>query len=576
MYEYLFSIMSNIRIKFSPKSGWVERRTPENGGLDLFSMGIPKTTVSGTAPGVDNDSASRYSIGSRWIDTSSDNEYVCTDATEGAAVWILTTSGSGGDPGGGGGVGGGADREASYILIGNTGSLPNERALTAGTGIDFTDGGAGGAFTASIDNDVVATLSGSTFSGAVIGQAGFSGSLTHLSDGTSYLVAGSNVTISTGSNGSVTIASSGGGGGGDGADPGVAYVTVGNTGSLANERALTGGTGINFTDGGANSTITAAIDDNVVATLSGSTFSGDVVAPGFSGSLTHLSDGTSYLVAGNNIFIVSGTDGSVTISGADGADPGAAYVTIGNTGSLANERSLAAGTGLSLVDGGANSSATFSIDDNVVATISGSTFTGAVIGEAGFSGSLTNLSDGTSYLVAGENVTITTASNGSVSIAAASGGGGGAGGPVGQTIEVALSSVSQSFYSNEVSYLPLRSGETDQVEFQFVTAVSGTQNISFMYAMSAAESNDVFLQFDSLSLGLGDDPTTAPTLGSSFTLTPGNDANIHSASNNENSSLQFSADSGNIVYCRLTRSGSDANDTHTGDFRILNIRAFTS
>jgi hypothetical protein len=43
---------------------------------------------------------------------------------------------------------------------------------------------------------------------------GLSGSLTRLTDGTSYLVAGANVTITTGSNGSVTIASTGGGGGG--------------------------------------------------------------------------------------------------------------------------------------------------------------------------------------------------------------------------------------------------------------------------------------------------------------------------------------------------------------------------
>ena len=38
-----------------------------------------------------------------------------------------------------------------------------------------------------------------------------SGSLTHLTDGSSYLIAGSNVTITTGSSGAVTIASSGGG-----------------------------------------------------------------------------------------------------------------------------------------------------------------------------------------------------------------------------------------------------------------------------------------------------------------------------------------------------------------------------
>jgi hypothetical protein len=54
----------------------------------------------------------------------------------------------------------------------------------------------------------VATVSGTTFTGATKHSAGLSGSLTNLTDGTSYLVAGSNVTITTGSNGAVTIAAS--------------------------------------------------------------------------------------------------------------------------------------------------------------------------------------------------------------------------------------------------------------------------------------------------------------------------------------------------------------------------------
>lgn len=44
-------------------------------------------------------------------------------------------------------------------------------------------------------------------------QGGLSGSLQHTSTGASYLVAGSNVTITSASNGQVTIASTGGGGG---------------------------------------------------------------------------------------------------------------------------------------------------------------------------------------------------------------------------------------------------------------------------------------------------------------------------------------------------------------------------
>ena len=60
---------------------------------------------------------------------------------------------------------------------------------------------------------------------------------------------------------------------------------------------------------------------------------------------------------------------------------------------------------------------------------------GVVSASLGYSGSLTRLTDGTSYLVAGSNVTITSASNGQVTIAASSGGGGGSG-PAGSNTEV--------------------------------------------------------------------------------------------------------------------------------------------
>lgn len=77
-----------------------------------------------------------------------------------------------------------------------------------------------GGNTVRFNQGVVASGSSSDnggFSLAVTGSAWLqtlSGSLTHLADGTSYLIAGSNVTITSGTNGSVTIASSGGGGGG--------------------------------------------------------------------------------------------------------------------------------------------------------------------------------------------------------------------------------------------------------------------------------------------------------------------------------------------------------------------------
>lgn len=52
--------------------------------------------TAAVAPTVDEDSGDGYAVGSRWIDTTADKEYVCLDATVGAAVWIETTQSGGG------------------------------------------------------------------------------------------------------------------------------------------------------------------------------------------------------------------------------------------------------------------------------------------------------------------------------------------------------------------------------------------------------------------------------------------------------------------------------------------------
>ena len=115
---------------------------------------------------------------------------------------------------------GGADSAAEYLVLTPTGSLTNERAFTPGTGLFATDGGAGGAYTVKVQDSIFAALTGSQFSGNVgitgslglesgaVFRSGLSGSLQLLPDGTSYLRAGSNITITSGSNGSVSIAAS--------------------------------------------------------------------------------------------------------------------------------------------------------------------------------------------------------------------------------------------------------------------------------------------------------------------------------------------------------------------------------
>jgi hypothetical protein len=51
------------------------------------------------APTTGDDSGDGYEVGSRWINVTSDKEYVCLDATVGAAVWTETTGGGGGGGG---------------------------------------------------------------------------------------------------------------------------------------------------------------------------------------------------------------------------------------------------------------------------------------------------------------------------------------------------------------------------------------------------------------------------------------------------------------------------------------------
>ncbi len=134
--------------------------------------------------------------------------------------------------GGGGGTGGG-DPGATYLVLSLTSSLSNERAFIASTGLKSTDAGANGNYTLTINNSVVATVSGTTFTGVTNHNAGLSGSLTKLTDGSSYLIAGTNITITSASNGQVAIAASGAGTPA-GSDQQIQFNNAGSFGASAN------------------------------------------------------------------------------------------------------------------------------------------------------------------------------------------------------------------------------------------------------------------------------------------------------------------------------------------------------
>jgi len=168
-----------------------------------------------------------------------------------------------------------------------------------------------------------------TVTGSITSTTGLSGSLTKLADGTSYLIAGSNVTITSASNGAVTISAAGGGGGSgtnfflDTAGAGVLYTTASSIafpfGEAGIDAATDKGSDVRFYVSGSTSSTPAA-----VALFGGNLISsGSIIVKSSTGataaSITPdgVISGSSNLQAGGNL-TVAGTSalvGDVTVTG---------------------------------------------------------------------------------------------------------------------------------------------------------------------------------------------------------------------------------------------------------------------
>lgn len=73
----------------------IDVKTAQGGGTPpVDSAGLKNNFAGVAAPLVTNDSSQGYSIGSRWIDTTGDESYICVDNTVNAAVWSKTTVGT--------------------------------------------------------------------------------------------------------------------------------------------------------------------------------------------------------------------------------------------------------------------------------------------------------------------------------------------------------------------------------------------------------------------------------------------------------------------------------------------------
>lgn len=291
------------------------------------------------------------------------------------------------------------------------------------------------------------STSDTTYVSGLLRAPYLSGSLTRLTSGLSYLEAGSNITITSQSNGQVTISSTGGSGGSSYFGSSLAgYIYA--TGSLA----LVGSEGITAaTSKGSDVFIYASGTVGGRGSASGkiSLFGGDTATSGssyVSGSLyvgLGASRGALSYDGLSNVFTVASAGGKVLVDSTNyevassnvlysGATSWQAYTTNFDLYNYDTNQKM-----LSVTEPNDVGDVIFEIGrpefEVAELRVNGQIFASGSItsllpynyikSEGGFTGSLTRLTDGRSFLAAGSNVTITSQSNGQITISSTGGGG---------------------------------------------------------------------------------------------------------------------------------------------------------
>jgi hypothetical protein len=225
-------------------------------------------------------------------------------------------------------------------------------------------------------------------SGTLKSFGGFSGSLTKLQTGDDYLIPGAGVTLSTGSNGSITIAS-----------------TITQTAAGGSD------TQVQFNDGGssfgADSTFTFNKTTDTL-NVQNIIIGGDLTVNG-----TMATVNTTNLEVKDSVIGLGFSAGTISEPANDrglimglGSSDKAAFLWKNTDSEFVLGRTQASATGSLPVTLSSLSNLRLA---NVQANI--------ITASLGFSGSLTKLTNGNDYLVSGAGITLSTGSNGSVTIA---------------------------------------------------------------------------------------------------------------------------------------------------------------